>query len=152
MEDGLLPPLDKMLSRYPGARVIWCHLGRVRFGHRGRRYTAEYVRDMLARHPNLYFDISCSDAESVWPRKNGERVSRMWDENREHLRPEWVDVVSSYPDRFLAAFDLGTDRLDERHLVHYDACVRRLLGELPADVRSRVAYRNAWRLLFREEF
>lgn len=31
VENELLDPLDKMLTRYPGAKVVWCHLGRVRF-------------------------------------------------------------------------------------------------------------------------
>ena len=152
VEDSLLPPLEKMLARYPGATVVWCHVGRIRYLNRSRRYGAEYVRGLLARYPNLYFDTSCSDPTSVWPLHNGTGVSRMWDEHRGHLQPAWVDVVTSYPDRFLAALDLGSDRLDVRNLRRYTFWLRHFLAEFPPDVQRRIAYRNSWTLLFHEQF
>lgn len=27
-EDGLLPELEAMLQEFPGAKVVWCHVGR----------------------------------------------------------------------------------------------------------------------------
>lgn len=116
------------------------------------RYTAAFVADMLTRHPNLYFDVSCSNPLSLWPRNNGQMVSRMWDDQRRHLRPEWVDVVRRFPNRFLAALDLGSDRITLMNLKTSTELLRAFLDELPPGVRARIAYRNAWKLLFHEEF
>ena len=52
--------------------------------------------------------------------------------------------------RFLAALDLGGDRMD-RLGEHMDV-LRRFLDGLPPGAREITAYRAAWRLLFNEDF
>lgn len=37
IEDRLLDPLEQMLARYPGAKVIWFHLAQVRYPQRSTR-------------------------------------------------------------------------------------------------------------------
>jgi hypothetical protein len=48
------------------------------------------------------------------------------------------------------ALDLGEDRLDR--IREYDYKHRSFLKRLPDEIRQQVAFRNAWRLLFGEEF
>jgi hypothetical protein len=44
IEDALLAPLEAMLTRYPKAKVIWCHLAQIRYIER----LAEYDRNHRA--------------------------------------------------------------------------------------------------------
>lgn len=148
IEDELLAPLEKMLTQYPKAKVIWCHLAQIRYIERASRYTPEYVDGLIKRFPNLYFDTAFGDANSVYPPSN-QRHARVW-ANFSRLKPEWRELITAHPVRFLSALDLGQDRLDR--IVEYDMNHRDFLKQLPAETQHRVAYRNAWLLLFGEEF
>jgi predicted TIM-barrel fold metal-dependent hydrolase len=148
VEDALLPSLEKMLEQYPKATVIWCHLAQVRYAERASRYSAQYVGGLIGRFPNLYFDTAFADARSVYP-LNNQRHARVWADDGS-LRAVWRDVIVANPKRFLSALDLGGDRLEQ--IREYDMNHRNFLKRLPPETRHQVAYRNAWSLLFREEF
>lgn len=148
IEDGLLAPLEKMLGQYPRAKVIWCHLAQIRYLERASRYNATYVDELIKRFPNLYFDTAFGNAASVYP-PSKQRHARVWDASG-GLRSEWRDVIAAHPARFLSALDLGQDRLHE--MAEHDKNHRNFLGQLPTETQHRVAYRNAWLLLFGEEF
>jgi len=148
IEDALLPALEQMLARYPKATVIWCHLAQIRYIERASRYSPAYVNDLLTRFPNLYFDTAFGSAKSVYP-VSGQRQARVWADDGS-LKSEWRDVITAHPSRFVAALDLGQDRLDK--IDTYDGHLRHFLAELPDGVRQQVAYGNAWRLLFGETF
>jgi predicted TIM-barrel fold metal-dependent hydrolase len=148
IEDILLAPLEKMLEQYPGARVIWCHLAQIRYIERASHYTPAYVDGLIKRFPNLYFDTAFGSATSVYPLSN-QRHARVWAVFGS-LKPEWRDLIIAHPRRFLSALDLGQDRLDK--IGEYDANHRNFLKHLPAEIQHQVAYRNAWSLLFDEEF
>jgi predicted TIM-barrel fold metal-dependent hydrolase len=148
VEDGLLAPLENMLERYPKARVIWCHLAQIRYIERASRYTPAYVKTLIKRFPNLYFDTAFGDSNSIYPLSN-QRHARVWEDNG-GLKAEWRDLIVAYPKRFLSALDLGGDRLDR--IVQYDQDHRNFLKRLPTETQHQVAYRSAWSLLFGEEF
>jgi len=148
VEDGLLAPLENMLERYPKARVIWCHLAQIRYIERASRYTPAYVKTLIKRFPNLYFDTAFGDSNSIYPLSN-QRHARVWEDNG-GLKAEWRDLIVAYPKRFLSALDLGGDRLDR--IAEYDQNHRNFLKRLPTETRHQVAYRSAWSLLFDEEF
>lgn len=148
IEDALLPPLEKMLAQYPKARVVWCHLAQVRYSERAGRFNAAYVDGLCRRFPHLYFDTAFGDAASVYP-LSGQRHARVWGDGGD-IRPEWRDLIAAHPGRFLSALDLGQDRL--HRIAEYDQKHRHFLSRLPEPVQHAVAYRNAWRLLFGEEF
>jgi hypothetical protein len=148
VEDELLAPLENMLERYPKARVIWCHLAQIRYIERASRYTPAYVQTLIKRFPNLYFDTAFGNSNSIYPPSN-QRHARVW-ENNGGLKAEWRDLIVAYPKRFLSALDLGGDRLDR--IVEYDQDHRNFLKRLPTETQHQVAYRNAWSLLFGEEF
>jgi hypothetical protein len=58
IEDGLLPPLEKMLAQYPNAKVIWCHFAQIRYSSRSSIYSPEYLGALLDKHKNLYIDTA----------------------------------------------------------------------------------------------
>ena len=148
VENELLAPLESMLARYPGARVIWCHLAQVRYIERATLYTPAYLDRLIRRFPNLYFDTAFGDATSVYP-PSGQRHARVWAASG-GLKSEWRDLIVAHSSRFLSALDLGQDRLDK--IGEHDKRHRNFLKQLPEDTRHQVAYRTAWRLLFGEEF
>lgn len=148
LEDANFPPLEKMLTQYPKARVVWCHLAQIRYEERAPHYTADYVASLIQRFPQLSFDTAFGDAMSVYP-ASGQRQARVWNALG-GLKDEWRDLIAAHPQRFLSALDLGGDRLER--IVTYDGKHRHFLAQLPKPVQEQVAYRNAWRLVFGEEF
>lgn len=148
IEDKLLPPLEKMLKKYPKAKVIWCHLAQVRYKNRASKYSAAYVRKLINEHPNLYFDVAFGGKDSIYPGSD-EHHSRVWDQNTGKVKQEWVDLIKDYPWRFLAAIDLGGDRMEQ--LPEKTRELRHFLSHLPKPAREIVAYKAAWKLLFNEE-
>lgn len=143
IEDALLDPLDAMLTRYPKAKLIWCHLAQIRYQDRSTRYSPALIGAWLAKHPNLYIDTAFGHATSTYP-PSGERHARYWGRQN-----EWSEVISAYPYRFLAALDLGGDRMDR--LGEWMLNLRGFLHTVPDSVREIVAYKAAWKLLFNEE-
>lgn len=148
VENELLVPLEKMLEQYPKAKVIWCHLAQIRYIERASRYTPAYVDGLIKRFPNLYFDTAFGDATSVYPPSN-QKHARVWG-TLGGLKSEWRDLIVGHPVRFLSALDLGQDRLDR--IAEYDKNHRNFLKQLPTETQHQVAYRNAWLLLFGEDF
>ncbi|MBI4184750.1 MAG: amidohydrolase family protein, partial [Proteobacteria bacterium] len=147
VEDALLPALEAMLTRHPGAKVIWAHLAQVRYAERAGRYGPGYLRGLLGRHPNLYLDTAFGGPNSVY-QPSGQRHARVWDERGE-IRSEWRELVQDFPYRMLAALDIGGDRMDK--VGENAKTLRRFLDRLPTPAQEIVAYKAAWRLLFGED-
>ena len=148
VEDGLLPPLEKMLAQYPRAKVIWCHLAQIRYQGRSTRYGPEYVRKLLETHPNLYFDTAFGGARSVYPGSQ-EPHARIWDRSSgKGIQPGWSAVIAAHPYRFLAALDIGGDRMES--VGEWAKGLRQFLDALPESTREIVAHKAAWKLLFDE--
>lgn len=149
IEDKLLPALEEMLGSYPGAKVIWCHLAQIRYHNSSTIYSPDYVEKMIKKYPNIYFDTAFGDPRSLYP-GSGERHAHIWEGESGRVKKEWIRVITTYPWRFLAAMDIGGDRMDE--LPRKSKTLRMFLENLPEDVREIVAYKAAWKLLFNEEF
>lgn len=143
IEDGLLAPLEKMLSQYPNAKVIWCHFAQIRYSSRSSIYSPEYLGALLDKHQNLYIDTAFGDSRSIYP-LSGEPHARYWAN-----QDAWNKLIISKPYRFLAALDLGGDRIDK--LDEWTRNLRFFLGLLPEKTAEIVAYKAAWKLLFNEE-
>ncbi len=146
IEDALLPPLEEMLGRYPGAKVIWCHLAQIRYSSRSSVYGPAYLSGMLNKYPNLYIDVAFGDSFSKYPGSD-EYHARVWSAGS--VKKEWVELIVRQPWRFLAAFDLGGDRQDQ--LPEYNTNLRKFLNQIPEPTREIVAYKASWKLLFGEE-
>lgn len=148
IEDNLLPPLEKMLAKYPKAKVIWCHLAQVRYSNRSKKYSPDYVRKLIENYPNIYFDLAFGDAGSVYP-GSGEHQARVWRKSGSAVEQAWLDLVTDYPYRFLAALDIGGDRTD--HVSKNTRTLRTFIDNLPKETQEVVAYKAAWKLLFNED-
>lgn len=149
IEDPLLAPLEKMLSQYPQAKVIWCHLAQMRYQGRNTIYGPQYVRKLMEQHPRLYFDLFSGPPEHIYP-ASMEYPGKYWDRSTGKLQPEWAQLITDHPWRFMLALDLNPFIMKS-----FSAKVgmqRAVLDSLPESVREIVAYKAAWKLLFNEDF
>jgi len=147
VEDDLLPALESMLSQYPQAKVIWCHLAQVRYSNRASSYGPEYVRQLIENYPNIYFDLAFGDYNSIYPGSR-ERHSRVW-ESLGEVKQTWVDLIVEHPYRFVAALDIGGDRVER--VTKNTQNLRQFISNLPVEIQKIVAYKSAWKLLFNEQ-
>ncbi|MDD2383551.1 MAG: hypothetical protein PHN18_05130 [Sulfurospirillaceae bacterium] len=148
VEDALLNPLEKMLDTYPHANVIWCHFAQIRYSGNAKRFTPSFVRGLLERHPNLYFDLAFGDKDSVYKPSN-EHQATIWDRNTGKLKSEWTQLIEDYPYHFLTAFDIGGDRHDELPKKIQNS--REVLKSLTPKTQEIVAYKAFWKLVFKED-
>jgi len=155
IEDQLLPPLESMLARYPNAKVIWCHLGQIRYPDRSTVYGPAYVRSLIERFRNLHFDLGLTPPNHEYA-ANGVRdqtifASKFLNRYGAVLAPDWKSVIEDHPERFLAASD--TDPGHYRDLVPKIERMRSIVfDQLSPTTRNLVAYQNAWRLLTGESW
>lgn len=155
-EDALLPELERMLERHPGAKVVWCHVGR----NRNRSTwtilpTPEGVRSFLQRFPGLHFDLNQAPPggthkgtrqldsvlfDNVDPNKGGNNQPEA------RLNSQWRALFEEFPDRFLFGSDVNTGRFD-----NYERVVENfrwlILRSLSPQTRAKIAYQNAWKLM-----
>lgn len=148
IEDRYLPVLEKMLNQYPKAKVIWCHLSQMRYQDRNTIYSAEYVRGLIERHPNLYFDLFVGPPKNPYPLSN-EYPGKYWDHDTGRLKPEWAKLIADHPWRFMTALDLNPYIVG--NFSRKVAIQRAVLNSLPESAREIVAYKAAWKLLFGED-
>lgn len=142
IEDRLLAPLEAVLERHPKARVIWCHLGMVRYPDRAARYNPAYVGGLIERFPGLHFDLAVPPAEAIYA-PSGARHSTLYRNGQ--LDDAWKALIEKHPDRFLASSDFRPAVAEQ-----YPSQIsrqRKLLEELSERARPLVAYGNAWRLV-----
>ena len=154
IEDVLLSPLEAMLERYPGALVVWCHVGQVRYPNRSTRYGPAYVRSLIERFPNLHFDLGAMAYPGhVYP-GSGARDMTLFQYTGQppyggYLNREWLNLFEERPERFLAASDIGPEYY--RNLPGTIQRLRALiLNRLHERARNLIAYQNAWRLITKE--
>jgi len=148
VEDTLLAPLEKMLQTYPHAPVIWCHLAQIRYSDKAKKYTPSYVRSLLERYPNLYFDLAFGDMNSLY-KPSREYHATIWDRKNRGLKEEWAKLIEDYPYHFLIAFDIGGDRHDD--LPEKIKVAREILKNLSPKTQEIVAYKAFWKLAFQED-
>ncbi|OGB97034.1 MAG: hypothetical protein A3G35_02870 [candidate division NC10 bacterium RIFCSPLOWO2_12_FULL_66_18] len=142
-EDELLAPLEKMLKAYPGAKVIWCHAGQVRYPAKQSAYGPDYLNRTLSQHPNLFCDLALAAPGTPYPGSGFVHNTAQLSDGR--LRPEWQKLLEAHPERFTIGSDIAPDRPDD--FPRKIAQSRKLLASLPAETAARIAFQNAWRLL-----
>ena len=152
-EDALLPELEKMLSRYPKADVIWCHVGRNRDPKTWTRLpTPEGVRQFLKKYPNLYFDIVQSGPGSVFPPTGAhEAILYETGNGSPRLKEEWRHLFNVFSDRFVLGSDVNPGRWDgyDKVMSRFRAAVLSVLAPATAE---KIAFQNAWRLMSGENW
>jgi predicted TIM-barrel fold metal-dependent hydrolase len=152
-EDELLPGLERMLAKYPKAKVIWCHVGRNRNPATWKKFrTADAVRELLKKYPNLYFDLVQSKPGSKY-RGTGYVEGILYDVSlgSVSLGAEWKKVFEEFPDRFVIGSDINTGRFD-----NYDRVMETfrtiVLQGVRKDVAEKIAFKNAWKLMSGEDW
>ena len=109
--------IDRLFQQDPGARVLWAHSG---FEPPAK------VREMLRKHKNLWADLAFRSEQG-----SGGKVP-----------PEWREVFTEFPDRFM----VGTDTfVPERwhYLPEHATFSRAWLADLPREIAERIAWKNA---------
>lgn len=148
IEDRLLPALETMLARHPKARVIWCHLGMIRYPSNATAYNPDYILGLIERFPGLHFDLAVPPPANVY-RPSGAHDSTLY--ARGKLAEPWRALIEAHPDRFLSASDYRPPV--ER--AYPDTIGRQrdlILAGLSESARHLVAYGNAWRLITGESW
>jgi len=131
--------LERLLSHNRNARIVWAHAGWDNTGCR----TVELMRQLLQRHPNLYMSIKIQ--RSLYPQN-----APLDDKGR--IRPEWLELVRAFPDRFV----IGSDTFyGEEGEVRWGTSTGKLPSEdlawvflksLPSDLGRKLAYENVVRI------
>jgi predicted TIM-barrel fold metal-dependent hydrolase len=125
LTDAAAKQLETALAAHRKTAVVIAHGGE---GPPAR------VDALLARHPNLFFDLS-----GMHFQRKPALATEMGP-----LEPAWKSVIEKHPDRFLIGIDVWAARLFEAAtLDKLMAWTRRILGELKPDVAERVAAKNA---------
>lgn len=143
IEDRLMPALESMLTRYPKAKVIWCHLAMIRYPDRATTYSPDYVGSLIERFPGLHSDLAVPDPRHVY-RPSGKRDSTLFTDGR--LDEKWQALLEKYPERFLAASDYRppVEQYYKNNILRQRTLI---LDALSERARHMIAYGNAWRLI-----
>lgn len=115
--------IHRIFKHSPDALVLWAHAG---FDNSGE------IRALLGKYPNLWSDLAFRDEQVL----------------QGQIDPEWRELFSDFPDRFV----LGTDTyIPERwyYVVEHADWSREWLGMLPEPLAQNIAWRNAEELLRR---
>jgi Amidohydrolase len=114
--------IEALYRHDPSARIIWAHTG-------FSTSTAAVAR-LIEAHPTLICELSYRSGIV-------DAAGR--------LTPEWRDLLTRHPDRFL----LGSDTWINQRWDSYGSLIqgyRQWLAQLPAEIARRIAFGNAERL------
>jgi predicted TIM-barrel fold metal-dependent hydrolase len=128
-----LNAFQRLVAHNRDAVIVWAHAGWDNTGDR----TVNLIRGLLQTHPNLYMSVKI------------DRISLS--ENRPFAggktRPEWIDLIRSFPDRFMIGGDehFGVSEQTSRGAGRARTA-RLFLDQLPKDLVPKVASENAIRI------
>lgn len=121
---------ERLLAHNPKAKIVWAHAGWDNIGER----TVALMRRLLLAHPNLYMNIKL-DRQSIPENRPLDETGR--------IRPEWIDLISAFPDRFC----IGVDELyGMPALMGMAHGPRIFLDQLPSDLAKKIGIDNAIRI------
>jgi len=163
VENEELVKLDRALTKHPRAKVIVAHFGQKRHPYKQTDFTPYYVKSLLNKHSNLYFDLAnghpnreyiCS-GESLNETLIGD--NSLWESNTgsqsDNLSPDWENILETFSTRFVFASDYGGGRPElsgylEKKVNNFHIQIKNLSPE----AKSNIAYKNAWKLLVGNEW
>lgn len=141
---GNIPAFEYLLAYNPNAKIVWQHIGWDNTGF----MTVELLRRLLESHSNLY--LSMRGEERLFERNSGRlKPNRIVGANR-MIRPEWVRLISDFPDRFM----IGTDdffgapisTFGKKNLPTTSEETWSIVNQLSADLARKVGRDNAARV------
>lgn len=121
---------ERLLAHNRDAKIVWVHAGWDNSGNR----TVALMRQLLANNSNLYMNIKIR--QNVSFPENGPLVNKT-------LRPEWKELFTDYPDRFMIGNDnfYGEVGLTWGSTMKGDPA-RYILDQLPEDLAYTIGYEN----------
>lgn len=152
-EDAPLDALEKMLAKYPRARVIVAHFGQIRHPEKQKRFGPELVRRLLSTHPNLYYDISVGFPGRRYACNANVLDTVIWEEGLfgsqgDTVKAEYRAILAEFSTRFVVGTDYGGGRPPlPQFLRERAANARLILRDLPEEAKHNIGYRNAWFML-----
>lgn len=130
-ERSRVEALSRLLETHPEVAVIWAHGG----------YTqVDEARRMLARHPNLYYELSAR----TWPRHPRSADYPIVGEGGA-VAAAWLALIESMPGRFLVGTD-ASHHVESSERMKVES-VKSFLAQLSAATRREVAGGTLQRLL-----
>lgn len=90
---------ERLLAHAPAARIVWQHIGWDNTG----KLTPSLLRGLLSAHANLFLALRVEERPVT---KGGEPMPNRIVGSDGKLRPEWLKLFESFPDRFV----IGTDQ------------------------------------------
>jgi len=122
---------ERLLSHNRQARIIWAHAGWDNTGFR----TVTMMDELLARHPNLYMSIKIGrdSRDETRPLAPGRK-----------LKPEWLALMTKYPDRFMIGSDIffAPPTSELRSPPGRGEWVKEFLSQLPPELARKVGLEN----------
>ncbi|MCP3874633.1 MAG: hypothetical protein GY699_15945 [Desulfobacteraceae bacterium] len=89
-----LSAFKRFVSHNQNAKIIWAHAGWCNTGLR----TVDLCRQLFEQHHNLYMSFKLAP--------EGKAFIQPLSSNRKQIKPEWLQLIRDFPDRFL----IGTDQ------------------------------------------
>ena len=131
------PAFHALYSRFSGVTFIWPHAGFA---------SIEQVLTVMSSHNNVMVTLSKKEKAqiSLSSEEKSEMLGEAIVDSCGKLLPEWRDLFTKYPDRFMFA----TDAHKDFRWVKYAEIVeqwRFILGQLPDPIAQSLAWRNAER-------
>ncbi|EIC20372.1 amidohydrolase family protein [Thiorhodovibrio frisius] len=126
--------VQEALARHPKTVIIWAHAGLSRMLDLDQTAYTGLLREMLAKHDNLYIDLSWIIFENYVQTSSLEP----------RIRPEWLSLISDFSGRFM----IGSDNIG--HFATYNQNILKyytLLDALKPDAARKVALTNFLGLL-----
>ncbi len=134
-----LKEIEEPLRNHPHTRFIWAHAGTSAEIHRHQTqltFLLPTLTRMLEAYPNLFIDLSWSMLTPYLLDEQGKP------------RPEWLELVEKYPDRFM----LGSDVVGRFNKLGEEMhSFKPFLDALPEGIAKKVARDNFLAILPRTE-
>ncbi len=139
-EPLVVAAMERLLTAYPNARVIWAH-------NCGRQAAVE-IRRLLNRHENLFCDLGAmtntNGYGSGWPRAMP--WTALVDDQSGHLFPEMKELFEEFSDRFMVGMDVY---FYDSYQFYFPRAVRfrAWFTQLTPTTAAKLAHQNAERIL-----
>lgn len=140
-EPEVAAAVTRLLESESGTTFIWAH--------NCGRSSADAIRTLLTRYPNLVCDLAAMAAPgktgygTYWPKRTP--WIHLIEDGRGNLYPEMARLFDDFPDRFM----IGTDAAHTPALNNYLSRIarfRKLLSQLKPETARKLAYENAEQL------
>jgi amidohydrolase family protein len=125
---------ERLLAHNRDATLVWDHVG----WDNTDDQTIETLRALLAAHPNLVMQLKGPMPPPVFEHHNVLDSSGT-------IRPEWLDLIQDYPDRFVVGSDVFYS-MPEMQVDMGLGAIHDLLAQLPGDLREKVGIDNPTRI------